>query len=300
MAITAALVKELRERTGAGMLDCKKALEENDANIEKAIDWLREKGISKAAKKSGRVAAEGLVFTAVSECHKKAAVLEFNSETDFVAKNDDFKTFGELLVKTVLNSEVKTVEELKNVEIDGKTIEALLTELIAKIGENMNIRRLELINTDGFIVDYVHMGGKIGVLVKSTGEYSAENSDKARGVAMHVAAMDPRFLSKEDVTPEDIHREEEILRHQFLEEAASKGKEVKEEMIEKIISGKIRKYYEENCLNEQKYVRDDKKSVATFYAPLKIVSFVRYKVGDGIEKKEEDFAAEVAAQISGK
>ena len=300
MAITAALVKELRERTGAGMLDCKKALEENDANIEKAIDWLREKGISKAAKKSGRVAAEGLVFTEVSECHKKAAVLEFNSETDFVAKNDDFKTFGELLVKTVLNSEVKTVEELKNVEIDGKTIEALLTELIAKIGENMNIRRLELINTDGFIVDYVHMGGKIGVLVESTGEYSAENSDKARGVAMHVAAMDPRFLSKEDVTPEDIHREEEILRHQFLEEAASKGKEVKEEMIEKIISGKIRKYYEENCLNEQKYVRDDKKSVATFYAPLKLVSFVRYKVGDGIEKKEEDFAAEVAAQISGK
>ena len=300
MAITAALVKELRERTGAGMLDCKKALEENNANIDKAIDWLREKGISKAAKKLGRVAAEGLVFTAVSECHKKAVVLEFNSETDFVAKNDDFKTFGELLVKTVLNSEVKTVEELKNVEIDGKTIEALLTELIAKIGENMNIRRLELINTDGFIVDYVHMGGKIGVLVESTGEYSAENSDKARGVAMHVAAMDPRFLSKEDVTPEDIHREEEILRHQFLEEAASKGKEVKEEMIEKIISGKIRKYYEENCLNEQKYVRDDKKSVATFYAPLKIVRFVRYKVGDGIEKKEEDFAAEVAAQICGK
>ena len=300
MAITAALVKELRERTGAGMLDCKKALEENNANIDKAIDWLREKGISKAAKKLGRVAAEGLVFTAVSECHKKAVVLEFNSETDFVAKNDDFKTFGELLVKTVLNSEVKTVEELKNVEIDGKTIEALLTELIAKIGENMNIRRLELINTDGFIVDYVHMGGKIGVLVESTGEYSAENSDKARGVAMHVAAMDPRFLSKEDVTPEDIHREEEILRHQFLEEAASKGKEVKEEMIEKIISGKIRKYYEENCLNEQKYVRDDKKTVATFYAPLKLVSFVRYKVGDGIEKKEEDFAAEVAAQICGK
>lgn len=300
MAITAALVKELRERTGAGMLDCKKALEQNDANIEKAIDWLREKGISKAAKKSGRVAAEGLVFTAVESNHKKAAVLEFNSETDFVAKNDDFRKFGELLVSKALETEVKTVEELKAVVVEGKTIEALLTELIAKIGENMNIRRFEVLTSNGFIVDYVHMGGKIGVLVESTGEYSVENADKARGVAMHAAAMDPRFLAKEDVTQEDLHKEEEILRHQFLEEAKTKGKEVKPEMVDKIISGKIRKYYEENCLNEQKYVRDDKKTVSQFFAPLQLIRFVRYKVGDGIEKKEEDFAAEVAAQISGK
>ncbi|WP_156285803.1 translation elongation factor Ts [Oceanivirga salmonicida] len=301
MTITAALVKELRDRTGAGMLDCKKALTENDGNIDAAIDWLREKGISKAAKKSGRVAAEGLVFTVVSSDHKKGVVLEFNSETDFVAKNDDFKVFGKKLVNTILEKSVKTVEELKALEMDGKTIDTLLTELIAKIGENMNIRRLGVLEAcpESFVVDYLHMGGKIGVVVKAKGELTEANAENLRGVAMHIAAMDPKFLDKSNVTPEDLEREEHILRIQFEEEMKETGKNLKPEVIEKIIEGKLRKYYEENCLNQQKYVRDDKK-VEDFLKPLELVSFVRYKVGDGIEKKEEDFAAEVAAQIAGK
>lgn len=302
MEIKASLVKELRERTGAGMLDCKKALVENNGDIEKAIDWLREKGISKAAKKSGRIAAEGLVFAKVNENHKKGIVLEFNSETDFVAKNDDFKEFGQMLVEKVLDSEVKTVEELEKLEINGKTVETLLTELIAKIGENLKVRRLEVFNAccETFIVDYLHMGGKIGVLVKAKGEPSSENIEKVRGVAMHIAAMDPKFLSKEQVSPEDLAREEEVLRVQFEEESKAKGKTLNTEMVERIIKGKLGKYYEENCLNQQKYVRDDKKTVSDFLKPVTLVSFVRYKVGEGIEKKKEDFAAEVAAQIAGK
>ena len=165
MAITTALIKELRERTGAGMLDCKKALQENDGDIEKAIDWLREKGIAKAAKKSGRVAAEGLVFAAISEDRKKGAILEFNSETDFVAKNDEFKSFGEKLVGLILSHDLTSEDELKAFELEGKTVETHLTELIAKIGENMNIRSLKVVSTDGFIETYIHLGGKIGVLL---------------------------------------------------------------------------------------------------------------------------------------
>lgn len=302
MEIKASLVKELRERTGAGMLDCKKALTENEGNIEKAIDWLREKGISKAAKKSGRVAAEGLVFARVTEDHKKAVILEFNSETDFVAKNVDFKEFGNILTERALDTEITTVEELKKLEFGGKTVEAQLTELIAKIGENLNLRRFEVLKgcCDTFVVDYIHMGGKIGVLVKAKGEATEENIEKVRGVAMHVAAMDPKFLSKGQVSSEDLKREEEVLRIQFAEESKAKGKVVKPEMLERIISGKIGKYYEENCLKQQKYVRDDKKTVSEFLKPVDVVAYVRYKVGEGIEKKEEDFAAEVAAQIAGK
>ena len=302
MEIKASLVKELRERTGAGMLDCKKALTENEGNIEKAIDWLREKGISKAAKKSGRVAAEGWVFARVTEDHKKAVILEFNSETDFVAKNVDFKEFGNILTERALDTEITTVEELKKLEFGGKTVEAQLTELIAKIGENLNLRRFEVLKgcCDTFVVDYIHMGGKIGVLVKAKGEATEENIEKVRGVAMHVAAMDPKFLSKEQVSSEDLKREEEVLRIQFAEESKAKGKVVKPEMLERIISGKIGKYYEENCLKQQKYVRDDKKTVSEFLKPVDVVAYVRYKVGEGIEKKEEDFAAEVAAQIAGK
>lgn len=301
MAITASQVKELREITGAGMLDCKKALEANDGNLDKAIDWLREKGISKAAKKSGRIAAEGLIFTLVSKCHKSSVILEFNSETDFVAKNDDFVNFGKKIVEIALEKGVKTVEELKLVEIDGKTVDTLLTELIAKIGENMNIRRLTRLDAkdNGFVVDYLHMGGKIGVLVSANGEVNSENIEKLRGVAMHVAAMDPKFMDKAFVKQEDLEHEEHILRVQFDKELEETGKSLKPEVIENIIKGKLRKYYEENCLNQQKYVRDDKK-VEDFLKPITLVEFVRFKVGDGIEKKEEDFAAEVAAQIAGK
>ena len=289
MAITTALIKELRERTGAGMLDCKKALEENGGDIEKAIDWLREKGIAKAAKKSGRVAAEGLVFAAVSADRKKGAILEFNSETDFVAKNDEFKTFGEKLVQLSLEHDLTSEDELKAFELEGKKVEDNLTELIAKIGENMNIRRLKLVSTDGFIETYIHLGGKIGVLLNVSGEATPENVEKAKGVAMHVAAMDPKYLNSDQVTADDLEREKEIARHQLQQE----GKP--ENIIEKILEGKMRKFYEENTLLEQKYVRDDKVSIKEFMAPAEIISFFRFKVGEGIEKEEADFAAEVAA-----
>ena len=289
MAITTALIKELRERTGAGMLDCKKALEENGGDIEKAIDWLREKGIAKAAKKSGRVAAEGLVFAAVSADRKKGAILEFNSETDFVAKNDEFKTFGEKLVQLSLEHDLTSEDELKAFELEGKKVEDNLTELIAKIGENMNIRRLKLVSTDGFIETYIHLGGKIGVLLNVSGEATPENVEKAKGVAMHVAAMDPKYLNSEQVTADDLEREKEIARHQLQQE----GKP--ENIIEKILEGKMRKFYEENCLVNQKYVRDDSVTIEKFVAPLSVISFDRFKVGEGIEKDETDFAAEVAA-----
>ncbi len=293
MAITTALIKELRERTGAGMLDCKKALEENGGDIEKAIDWLREKGIAKAAKKSGRVAAEGLVFAAVSADRKKGAVLEFNSETDFVAKNDEFKSFGERLVELSLTHDVTSEDELKAFELEGKTVETHLTELIAKIGENMNIRRLKVVSTDGFVETYTHLGGKIGVLLSLEGEATPENIEKAKGVAMHVAAMDPKYLDASQVTADDLEREKEIAKHQL--EAEGKPANI----IEKILDGKMRKFYEENCLIQQKYVRDDSFTIEKFIAPLSIISFDRFKVGEGIEKEEVDFAAEVAAQIAG-
>jgi len=289
VAITTALIKELRERTGAGMLDCKKALEENGGDIEKAIDWLREKGIAKAAKKSGRVAAEGLVFAAVSADRKKGAILEFNSETDFVAKNDEFKTFGEKLVQLSLEHDLTSEDELKAFELEGKKVEDNLTELIAKIGENMNIRRLKLVSTDGFVETYIHLGGKIGVLLNVSGEATPENVEKAKGVAMHVAAMDPKYLNSEQVTADDLEREKEIARHQLQQE----GKP--ENIIEKILDGKMRKFYEENCLVNQKYVRDDSVTIEKFIAPSSIISFDRFKVGEGIEKEESDFAAEVAA-----
>ena len=289
MAVTTALIKELRERTGAGMLDCKKALEENGGDIEKAIDWLREKGMAKAAKKSGRVAAEGLVFGAVSSDRKKGVILEFNSETDFVAKNDEFKSFGEKLVQLSLEHDVTSEDELKELQLEGKKIDDVLTELIAKIGENMNIRRLKLVKTDGFVETYIHLGGKIGVLVNMSGEATSENIEKAKGVAMHIAAMDPKYLNSEQVTTEDLEREKEIARHQLEQE----GKPAN--IVEKILEGKMRKFYEENCLVNQKYVRDDSLTIEKFVAPLSVISFDRFKVGEGIEKDETDFAAEVAA-----
>ncbi len=275
------------------MLDCKKALEENAGDIEKAIDWLREKGIAKAAKKSGRVAAEGLVFGAVTSDRKKGAILEFNSETDFVAKNDEFKSFGEKLVELSLKHDVTSEDELKALEVDGKKVDDILTELIAKIGENMNIRRLTYVETPGFVETYIHLGGKVGVLLNIDGEPTPENIEKARGVAMHIAAMDPKYLTPDQVTTDDLEREREISRKQLEEE----GKPA--QIIEKILEGKMRKFYEENCLVSQKYVRDDSKTIQQFIDPLQIISFDRYKVGEGIDKEEVDFAAEVAAQLAG-
>ena len=234
-----------------------------------------------------------MVFAAISEDRKKGAILEFNSETDFVAKNDEFKSFGEKLVGLTLSHDLTSEDELKAFELEGKTVETHLTELIAKIGENMNIRRLKVVSTDGFIETYIHLGGKIGVLLNVNGEATPENIEKAKGVAMHIAAMDPKYLDKSQVTADDLEREKEIARHQL----ESEGKPAN--IIEKILDGKMRKFYEENCLVQQKYVRDDSVTIEQFIAPSTINSFDRFKVGEGIEKEEVDFAAEVAAQISG-
>lgn len=294
--ITAGLVKELRERTGAGMMDCKKALMENNGDMEKAIDYLREKGIAKAVKKAGRIAAEGLIFDAVSADNKRAVLIEFNSETDFVAKNVEFKDFGKKLAEIAIANNVKTVEALNETEIEsGKTVAQAVTDLIAKIGENMNIRRIhETESKDGFVATYSHLGGKLGVIVELTGEATEANIAKARDIAMHVAAMDPKYLNETQVTTADLEHEKEIARKQL--EAEGKPAQI----IEKILVGKMNKFYEENCLVDQIYVRaENKETVAQFAAPSTVVSFVRYKVGDGIEKKEENFAEEVAAQIRG-
>lgn len=295
MGITAKMVKELREMTGAGMMDCKKALQETEGVIEKAIDLLREKGMAKAVKKAGRIAAEGVVFDGVSADHKTAVVIEFNAETDFVSKNDEFKNFGKSLVEVALNNPVTTIEELKAIEIDGTTIADRLVALIAKIGENMNIRRMEkVVATNGFVATYNHLGGKLGVIVEMSGEPTEENLEKAKGIAMHVAAMNPSYLNSSEVTEEMLEHEKEIARKQLEME----GKPAK--IIENILVGKMRKFYEENCLVNQIYVKaEDKETVAKFAGDIEVLSFTRFKLGDGIEKKEEDFAAEVAAQIKG-
>ncbi|MGL5055384.1 MAG: translation elongation factor Ts [Fusobacteriaceae bacterium] len=294
--ITASLVKELRERTGAGMMDCKKALIEMGGDIEKAIDLLREKGIAKAAKKAGRVAAEGLIFEGITPDNKSAIVLEFNSETDFVAKNPEFREFGAKLVSIALNnSSVVTIEDLNNAEYaEGKTVAQAITDLIAKIGENMNLRRFEKVTVEnGFVTTYNHLGGKLGVIVAMTGEATEANIVKAKDIAMHVAAMDPSYLDASEVTTTDLEREKEISRKQL--EAEGKPAQI----IEKILVGKMNKFYEDNCLVNQIFVKaENKETVEKFAGDIKVTAFRRYKVGDGIEKEEVDFAAEVAAAVA--
>jgi len=293
MSISAKLVMELRGKTDAGMMDCKKALIETNGDLEAAANYLREKGISKAAKKASRIAAEGLVFNAISEDAKIAALVEFNSETDFVAKNDDFKNFGKLLTKLVIENDLKTVDELKAIEVDGSTIEMTLKGLIAKIGENMNIRRFVRVTSDSFVTTYLHMGGKIGVALQLEGEVTDENKTKAKDIAMHVAAMSPDFLDKSEVTQDILDKERAILKAQLIEQ----GKP--EKIIDNILIGKMNKFFEENCLLQQKFVKDDKVSVENYAGDMKVVSVVRYKLGEGLEKRNEDFAAEVAEQMKG-
>lgn len=295
MAASPAMIKELRERTQAGMLDCKKALEETNGNMEEAIDYLRKKGIAKAAKKAGRVAAEGLVFAVVSADGKTGAMVEFNSETDFVAKNDEFKSFGETLATTVLNGDFADVEALKKATVNGKTIEESLTELIAKIGENMNIRRFEkLTSPEGFVASYIHMGGKIGVLLSVKGEANEDNKNIAKDVTMHIAAIAPKFMVKTEVTTEVLDKEREIARVQL--EAEGKPANV----IEKILEGKMRKYYEENCLVEQKFVKNPDVTITQLTkGKMDILAFNRYLLGEGIEKEEVDFAEEVRKTVQG-
>ena len=285
-------VKTLREKTGAGMLDCKKALEACSGDISKSVDWLREKGIAKAAKKTNRIAAEGLACVFINT--NKAVVLEVNSETDFVAKNDEFKNFVDMVGNAILNSNAKTLEEIKSLEVNGETIDALTIALTAKIGEKISIRRFEILekNDDEVFGSYIHMGGRIACLVKISGG----NSDVAREVAMHAAAMRPLYVNESEVPAEVIEKEKNIMREELLNE----GKPAAQ--IDNILVGKMRKYYEEVCLENQIYVKaENKETVGKFLSnnQAKLISMVRFEVGEGMEKRNENFADEVMSQING-
>ena len=283
-------VKELRDKTGAGMLDCKKALEATNGNMNEAIDWLREKGISKAEKKASRVAAEGLCKIVTDG--NKAVILEVNSETDFVAKNEEFTNFVDYLANTILANNLKTHEEVLSFDDNGETIEAKLVALTAKIGEKLSFRRHELVekNDNEVFGSYLHMGGKIGALVV----LADTSSEVAKDVAMHIAAMAPVCLNKEDVPADMIEHEKTVITEQVMNE----GKPA--DIAEKMVTGRLNKFYKEICLEEQEFIKDSSVNVGTFVKNNggSIVSMIRYAVGEGIEKKEENFADEVMSQIN--
>ena len=292
--ISASQVKELREKTGAGMMDCKKVLTETDGDFEKAIELLRERGIAKAAKKSDRIAAEGLVETYISEDGKVGAVVEVNAETDFVAKNDEFKNFVKDVARQVVEKAPASVEELlaqNSIAEPDKTVQEVLTNKIATIGENMSIRRFERFETNNMLESYIHGEGKIAVLV----EMEDATPELAKDVCMQIAAAKPEFLDRDSVPQERVEKEMEILKAQAMNE----GKPA--EIAEKIVLGRIGKFYGEICLVEQEFVKDPDIKVGKLVESkgAKIVRFARFEKGEGLEKREENFAEEVAKQING-
>lgn len=289
MAITAQMVKELRQRTGAGMLDCKKALESNDGDIEKAIDFLREKGMANAAKKAGRIAAEGLCNVIVRG--NEAIIYELNAETDFVAKNKQFLDLIEQVGDAIIDSKASNTEEAFAVKYKGKTVETLLIDATSIIGEKMSLRRVARVSKDenqGFGA-YKHMGGRIAVLVV------LENKDEevAKDIAMHIAAQNPKYLNRKEVDQETLEHEKHILTQQALLE----GKPA--DIVDKMVIGRLNKYLKDICLVDQPFVKDTDQNVAQYLKANKnnVLSFIRLEVGEGIEKRSDDFAAEVAAQI---
>lgn len=291
--ITASMVKELREKTGAGMLDCKKALEANNGNIDASIDWLREKGISKAAKKADRIAAEGVA--AILTKGNKAVIIEVNSETDFVAKNEKFMDMVNEILNVIIDSDVTTLEEALKLSTSEGTVEELITARTATIGEKLSFRRMEVVTKKDSEVfgDYIHMGGRIAVLTVIDGA----NEEVAKDVAMHAAAMKPLYVKSSEVPTEVLDKEKEIMKEQLLNE----GKPA--ERIEGILVGKIKKYYEEVCLENQIFVKaENKETVAEFVKNNGgvITGMIRFEVGEGIQKREENFAEEVAKQMQGK
>ena len=283
--ITAAMVKDLREKTGAGMMDCKKALTATDGDMAKAIDYLREKGIAKAEKKAGRIAAEGAVAAYVSG--NVGVLLEINCETDFAAGNEQFRALEQKIAEHIAKTAPKDLDELNDSELEGKTVAATITEATATIGEKISLRRFVRYETDGKLASYIHMGGKIGVLVELTGG----DEQLGKDVAMQIAAASPSAIDRSGVAVEDLEHEREVLRKQALEE----GKP--EKIVEKMVDGRINKYYKEVCLVEQIFVKDSEKTVKDVLGDVEVKRFERYQLGEGIEKKQEDFAAEVAAQI---
>ncbi len=310
MAFTAKDVKALREKTGVGMMECKKALTEADGDMDKAIDFLREKGLAAAAKKASRIAAEGVVLSYYDKAAKKAVIVEVNSETDFVAKNEKFTNFVEGVAKTILACAPADVEALADCKYDGtdKTVTETLNELILSIGENMKIRRFETM--DGVVSTYVHAGGSVGVLVGFDADAAmldnADFNEMAKDVAMQVAAMSPAYLDEASVPADVVAHEKEILAIQIKEDPKMANKP--EQVIEKIAAGKMSKYYKENCLVDQEFVKaTNHESVGQYVADVakklgadvKISGFVRFAKGEGLQKKEENFAEEIAKAVKG-
>ena len=296
MNFTAQDVKELREKTGCGMMDCKKALSETNGDMEKAIDFLREKGLATAAKKSGRIASEGIVKAYLTDDKKIGVLVEVNSETDFVAKNDEFQAFVEEVAKVVVDKAPADVEALKALPLGEGTVGDALTALIAKIGENMNIRRFARI--EGNVCSYTHGGGRIGVLVEAEGSLADETAyEAARDAAMQIAAINPLYLTQETVPAEDLEKEKGILMAQIKEDPKNASKP--DSIIEKMMIGKINKFYEQNCLLQQEFVKDNDQKVGKYLESkgVKLINFVRFEKGEGLEKKEENFADEVASMI---
>lgn len=289
-------IKELRARTGAGVLDCKNALTEKDGDIEAAVDYLREKGMAAAAKRAGKVAAEGIVNTMITDDRKKGIIVEVNSETDFVAKNENFKNLVAEITEQLLNSEAESVETALTeawFKEPEKTLEVVIKEAVVSIGENIQLRRFARFETEGSVYSYIHMGGKIGVLVEMSED---PGSEVANNIAMQIAASAPEFITPEEVTEEDIAREKKVYREQMLNE----GKP--EHIVDNIVEGKMNKYYSQVCLNKQEFIRDTDLTVEEYLEDkgVSVNNFERFEVGEGIEKEEEDFAAEVQAELNKK
>ncbi len=302
--ITAALVKELRERTNAGMMDCKKALVASEGDMDKAIDWLREKGLAQAAKKASRIAAEGVVAKFLAPCGCTGVIVEVNCETDFVAKTDNFQAFANNVAKHIAKADPADVEALmaqKFVDDESKTIEDLVSEATVAIGEKISVRRFVRYKTTGVVDAYIHLGGKVGVLVEVATDENGKGNDEvkqfAHDLALQIAAAKPEAVRRDEVDPEKLNKEREIQRTKFLEE----GKP--EKIVDRIVDGQIEKYYKEVCLLEQAFVKDPDKTIKGLMAeiskktgaPLDVVRFARFERGEGIEKRKDDLAAEIAA-----
>ncbi len=310
MAITASMVKELREMTGAGMMDCKKALNETNGDMDAAVEYLRKNGQAKAEKKAGRIAAEGIVATTIKDGDKVAAIVEVNAETDFVAKNEVFQTYVKEVVEQLADSDAADVEGFKAEPwaLDtSMTVQDKLAAMIAKIGENMNIRRFEkVVSESGVVVSYIHAGGKIGVLVEAeTDNHSDTVKEALKNVAMQIAALNPKYVSTDEVPEEYKEHEKEILIAQAKNDPKNANKP--ENIIEKMITGRLNKELKEVCLLEQEYVKAENKETVAKYleavskeagSAVTLKRFVRFETGEGLEKKNEDFAAEVAAQMN--
>ena len=294
MAITASMVKDLRTKTGAGMMDCKKALVEAEGDMEKAVDILREKGLSQAAKKASRVAAEGAVVSAISADGKVGTIVEVNCETDFVGSNDDFRALAARIAQQIIAVNPADVEALLASEMDGKAVKDQVTEAVAKIGENISVRRFvryeSAESAEGAVYSYVHGGGKIGVLVEMKGA----DAELGKDVAMQVAAANPSYLDRTQVPQAEIEHEKEVL----AVEARNEGKP--EKIIEKMVLGRINKYYKEVCLVDQEFIKDGDLTIAKLLKSknAEVVRFARFQLGEGIEKKQDDLAAEVAKQLN--